>query len=261
MMNGYQRVMRILLTIGLMSMIATTAADEVDEAALREAIAKRLPGIKATSLQIRPGPFPGLFEVTHGHEIVYVSPDGRFLLQGEIVDLQTRRNLTEDRRAIGRRAALEALGEANMIVFSPASKPKHTITVFTDIDCGFCRKLHQEIAQYNEQGIRVRYVFFPRAGIGSESWQKAQDVWCAKDRRDAITRAKRGEPIPHAECPTPVAREYELGLALGVSGTPAIITEHGYLIGGYLPLSDMVREIERLARLATVSGQTPAASR
>jgi thiol:disulfide interchange protein DsbC len=159
-----------------------------------------------------------------------------------MVELATQKNLTETRRAVYRTQVLKDIGEQNMIVFAPKN-PKYTITVFTDIDCGYCRLLHSQIDKYNEKGIAVRYAFFPRAGIDSESSKTAQSVWCSKDRRDALTRAKKGEKINAAQCPNPVAREYRAGLDIGVRGTPAIVTAEGRMIGGYMPPDKLLAEL------------------
>jgi len=108
--------------------------------------------------------------------------------------------------------------------------------VFTDLDCGYCRKLHSEMAKYNELGIRVRYLFFPREGPDTESWDKAVSVWCSANRNDALTRAKKGETIKAAKCkPNPVQRDYELGQDVGLRGTPAIVLPDGDLLPGYVP--------------------------
>lgn len=185
---------------------------------------------------------PGLFEVIVGSQILYVSADGRYAIQGDIIDLSARSNLTESRRGALRLQAIGAVGEANMVVFAPAAdKVKHSVTVFTDIDCGYCRKLHSEIASYNQYGIKVRYLMFPRAGIGSESYQKAVSVWCSDNRPEALTRAKRGEDIPPKTCDNPVKSQYELGQALGVRGTPSIVLDDGEMIPGYVPPAQLAQ--------------------
>ncbi|MDW8478922.1 MAG: thioredoxin fold domain-containing protein [Xanthomonadales bacterium] len=130
------------------------------------------------------------------------------------------------------------------IVFAPKER-KRTLTVFTDIDCGYCRRMHQHMAEYNAAGIAIEYLFFPRAGIGSPSYEKAVSVWCSSDPRDALTRAKAGEEIPARSCDNPVLEDFELGKRIGINGTPAVITEDGVLIGGYLTPEQM---LERLAQ-------------
>lgn len=212
------------------------------EQAVRKHLGKAFPGVPVSD--VRKAPVEGMYEVTIGSEIGYVSADGKYLLHGDLLDLRTQQNLTEQRRQSERTRLLAEIGEKNMIVFGPKNA-KHTVSVFTDIDCGYCRKLHQEMAGYNEQGIAVRYLFFPRAGVNSESGRKADAVWCAKDRRDALTRAKRGETLPDKKCETPVASHYQTGLEVGVRGTPAIIAEDGRMIPGYQPPAQLLRTLEK----------------
>jgi thiol:disulfide interchange protein DsbC len=142
---------------------------------------------------------------------------------------------------------INAVPESQMLIFSPKN-PLYTITVFTDVDCGYCRKLHSEMAELNRLGVRVRYMFYPRTGPNTESWRKAEAVWCAADRNDALTRAKAGGPLDLSKTcgPNPVAREYALGQSIGVRGTPAIVTESGDYISGYLPPRDLVEQIKEL---------------
>ena len=187
---------------------------------------------------------PGLYEVTIGSQILYLSEDGRFAISGDVIDLNTRDNLTENRRGQLRVAAINDVGEENMVIFEPSAAAKHTVTIFTDIDCGYCRKLHREIASYNQQGIKVRYLMFPRAGIGSESYDKAVTVWCSTDRKEALTRSKMGEVLAAQSCANPVKNHYELGQMLGVRGTPSIILENGEMVPGYVPASQLAQMLE-----------------
>ncbi len=222
--------------------VALPAASESEPAAdPRAAIAAKFPEIAPE--KIVPSPVQGLYEVRIGSKIAYVSADGRYLLQGEIIDLSTDRNLTESRREGLRRDVLGGMSEADMIVFSPP-KPTSTITVFTDIDCGYCRKLHKQIADYNALGIKVRYMYFPRTGPGTESWTKAEQVACAKDRQSALTRSKLGEVLTDKPCqPNPVAQHFETGKDFGLQGTPAIVLDTGELIGGYLDPAELSKYI------------------
>src|SRR5690606_30910162 len=142
-----------------------------------------------------------------------------------------------------RRDALAGIDEKEMVIFAPA-KYRETITVFTDIDCGYCRKLHREMADYNARGIRVRYMFFPRSGPGTQSWTKADQAWCSADRKSAMTRSKMGQTLDAKACqPTPVAQHYQMGRDFGIQGTPAIILESGELIGGYLDAKELATYI------------------
>jgi thiol:disulfide interchange protein DsbC len=225
-----------------------------------KAIAEKLPGIDASS--IRTTPVPGVYEVGFGANIAYVSSDARYLLRGDLIDLDSDVNLTEQRRSRARVDQLAGLGEDNMIIFGPAAKDaKYEITVFTDIDCGYCRKLHSEIAQLNGMGVRVRYVFYPRSGPNSTSWKKAEEVWCAADRKTAFTAAKAGQSIESKDCgPTPVSEEWELGQAFGVRGTPAIITSEGTLIAGYLPPAQLVARLDSEKRLGAANADAATSS-
>lgn len=192
---------------------------------------------------VSPGPLPGLYRLRIGPQVGYVTADGRYLIRGDIIDLRSRVDLTRQERAAARLAYLRELGEADMIVFAPPH-PQHTITVLTDIDCEYCRMLERERPALNAMGIAVRYLFFPRDGAGSASWNKAVAVWCAKDRRRAFEQAMRGEPVRSAHCnAAAVAAGFRFGALLGVGGTPAIITDEGRLIDGYLPAGELANAI------------------
>jgi thiol:disulfide interchange protein DsbC len=213
-------------------------------------IAKRL-DIKVED--IRPAPIEGLYEVSAGAEIGYVSTDGRFYVDGDIFDMGSKTNLTEDRRRRGRLALLASVHDEDAIVFAPKGTAQHTLTVFTDVDCVHCRRMHQEIAELNRLGIRVRYLMYPRGGPGSEAWQKAEDVWCSADRKDALTRAKRGEKLPAGRCATPVAAQYALGGNVGLTGTPGIVTETGELIPGYSSAAMLAAYLDEPAATAAAN--------
>jgi thiol:disulfide interchange protein DsbC len=218
------------------SAAVTTVSPEV-----RARIAAKMPGAKITDIAV--SPIPGVYEVTMGGLIAYVSADGRYLLSGSLYDLDTQANLTDERRAVARAKVLASIPEDKMIIFAPPN-PKMTVTVFTDIDCGFCRRFHNQIAEFNKAGVKVRYLLYPRTGPGSESWKKAEQVWCAADRKDALTRAKRGEDLKSKDCKsTQVANDYRFGEELGVEGTPAVFTERGVYIGGFMTPEQMVQTI------------------
>ncbi|MDS4029631.1 MAG: DsbC family protein [Candidatus Contendobacter sp.] len=190
---------------------------------------------------VAPTAIPGLYEVVLGGQVLYLSEDGRFAVQGDMVDLGSRANLTENRRGELRGKAIAAVGESNMVVFAPEGPVKHTVTIFTDIDCGYCRKMHSQIADYNKEGIKIRYLMFPREGIGSESYHKAVSIWCANNRQEAMTKAKRGESIEPKTCDNPVQAQYELGDKLGVRGTPSMVLESGEMLPGYVPPAQLAR--------------------
>jgi thiol:disulfide interchange protein DsbC len=224
-----------------MSLFNLSVADTGAQEAITKSLSKIFPGV--TPDKIAPSPMEGVSEVLIGPRLMYVSNDGKYLLQGSLIDLKTRTDIGEERRDGIRLDALNDLGEEKMIVF-PAKEQKHVITVFTDIDCGYCRKLHDEMDKYNEMDITVRYLMFPRAGIDSPSYKKAVTVWCSKDQQDAMTRSKSGENLPNVTCDNPVKEEYELGQLIGVRGTPAIVMEDGAMLPGYVPAARLVKALE-----------------
>jgi thiol:disulfide interchange protein DsbC len=220
---------------------SSTAANTVP-ADVRARVVAKLHG--ATPNDVAPSPVPGLYEVTMGGLIAYVSEDGKYLLSGNVYDLDSQVNLTASRRNAARAKAIAAVSENQMIVFGPPNA-KMTVTVFTDVDCGFCRKFHSQIADVNKAGVRVRYMLYPRTGPGTESWKKAEQVWCSTDRREALTRAKKGEPVKGKSCGDgAIKAQYELGGDLGVEGTPAVFTQNGDYIGGYLTPEELVQAVQ-----------------
>jgi thiol:disulfide interchange protein DsbC len=216
---------------------------------VRARVVAKLPGAKPDDVAL--SPISGLYEVTMGGLIVYVSSDGRHLLSGNVYDLDTQVNLTAARRSAARAKALAAVKDDQMIVFGPAGS-RMTVTVFTDIDCGYCRRFHNQIAEMNKAGVRVRYMMFPRTGPGTESWRKAESVWCAKDRRDALTRAKKGDEMKTRSCADAesIKTQWAFGEDLGVEGTPAIFTQTGDYIGGFLTPDQLVQAIQETQKAA-----------
>jgi len=233
------RYLPSLFLLTVMSQWAVAGPDVPED--VSKTLSRLVPG--ATPTSVKASPLGDLYEVMYGPELFYLSKGGRYLFQGDIVDLQARRNLSEEARGAARLNALEDLGEEKMVVFAP-KETKHTVTVFTDIDCAYCVKFHQEVAELNKQGVKVRYLAFPRAGIGSPSYKKAVSVWCAEDRQTAITDAKAGKKVAEKNCDAPVKEEYELGRELGVSGTPSLILDDGRLVPGYLPAPRLVQQLE-----------------
>jgi thiol:disulfide interchange protein DsbC len=214
----------------------------------RALIASKFPGVKAD--QVKPSPVKDMFVVDMGGEMAYVTADGRFLFSGDLYDVDSRINLTETARSTSRSKALAKLDDRDTIIFGPAAA-KYTITVFTDVECGYCRKLHSQIDELNKLGVRVRYAAYPRAGPGTDDWHKMEEVWCSKDRKTAITKAKQDEKIESANCgATPVAKQFELGENLGVRGTPAIFTPAGDYVGGYLPPKELLKQLDELKAAA-----------
>ena len=209
-------------------------------------VARNIPDTRPEDL--RATPIPGIYELTNDGEIAYVTSDGRFAISGDLYDLKGNVNLTDARRRELRVALLSQVPDADTLVFAP-KVTKHTINVFTDVDCGYCRKMHSEIAEYNKLGIKVRYLFFPRTGPDTESWAKAESVWCSPNRNEALTRAKRGEGVKSPKCsPTPVARDFEIGEKIGLRGTPAIVLASGELLPGYVPPAMLLEHLKTASR-------------
>lgn len=214
-----------------------------DEAADKAAIRATLAGAGVTSVETTP--VPGLYEVVIGTEVVYFSSDGRYLLQGDLIDFSTRTSLTEDRRASLRKQLVDSLDESKMIIFKP-EKVKHVVTVFTDIDCGYCRKLHSHINDYLARGIEVRYLFFPRSGAHTPSYDKAVSVWCADDRKQALTDSKNRRPVPKKTCSNPIDEHMRLARQLGLRGTPYILFENGQSAPGYVTPEQMATMLDKM---------------
>lgn len=235
---------------------AGAAAPAAGEAAVRATLAGALPGAEVRRL--RPAPMAGFTEAVVAGRVFYVSNDGRYILDGAVIDMRERRNITESAMDDIRVEGLKAIPTAERIVFAPRD-PKYTVTVFTDIDCGYCRMFHQHVAEYNALGIAVEYLFFPRAGEGSEAWAKAESVWCAKDPRQAMTDAKAGKTLPAGTCDSPVGAEYALGQDVGVNATPAVFAADGAQLGGYLEPQRLLQALEANAAAATAAAKATAA--
>ena len=210
---------------------------EDDTEKLKQSLQKRLSEIAITDL--KPAPIPGLYEMVFGTRVAYVSADGRYMLMGDLIDLDGRRNLTATRRGGLVLKSIDALGEANMIVLGP-SKPKRTLTVFTDVDCPYCSRLHQEVPKLTQAGVKVRYLLYPRAGKGSETYNRSIAVWCAKDRVKAIGIAKSGGKLEMKTCANPVDEHVRLGHEVGVEGTPTIVMDDGRVLPGYAPAAELL---------------------
>lgn len=226
-------VLSLLLALGL---APVAQADDT--------IAKLATKLKLAPADISPSPLPGLYRVVMGPEVTYVSADGQYLVRGDIIDIKDGKDLTREQREAARAAYIKGIATDDMIVFK-ADHPRHVLTVLTDIDCQYCRALAREMPQLTAQGVELHYLAFPRAGVGTSSWDKAVAVWCAKDRQTAYQDAMQGSSITSAKCgESAVAAGYDLAQRLGLQGTPVIITETGQLIDGYLPAPDLVRLLD-----------------
>ena len=227
-------------------LVASACAAMVDEASAGIVEEKaRMLAPNAKTIAVSETPIEGLLQVQINSDIVYVTSDGQYLLQGQIMEIDSRTNITDQAKSGIRMSLLDDLKKDEQITFSPV-EPKYDLLVFTDIDCGYCRKLHNQIEEYNEEGIAIHYMAFPRAGIGSASYDKFVSVWCADDQQAALTLAKNGSDPEPQKCPNPIADQYELGREIGVTGTPALVTTDGTLIPGYVPPTQLRARLEAL---------------
>jgi thiol:disulfide interchange protein DsbC len=211
--------------------MAAAEADEVGK--LHKAIQAHDPAAPV-AVPVR-SPVNGMYLTSIDGVSGYVSADGRYFIIGDMLDLASHRNLTQESQQMTRRSLLEKVAPNETILFAPA-RPKHTIIVFTDVDCPYCRKLHSELPQLQARGIAVRYRAFPRSGPNTKAWRTMAAVWCSSDRGDALTRATRGDPVSAtASCSDAIiAKHYALGLQLGIPGTPMIVLSDGTSLGGYM---------------------------
>ncbi|MDM8561640.1 DsbC family protein [Candidatus Parabeggiatoa sp. HSG14] len=236
--------MRIYLMLALFVInLAVLAAEEIPNS-VTDGLKRVLKTDFDKVSSITPTPIAGLYEVMIGSQVIYVSADGNYLVLGEIQDTVTGKNLTDEKRNELRKQAINALSDSEMVVFVPEKDTKHTINVFTDVDCQYCAKFHQEVSKLNEDGVKVRYLAFPRAGIGSKTYKTMRSVWCASNRQQAMTDAKSRREIKEEKCNNPIKKQYELGQRLGVTGTPALVLSDGTLVPGYLPAERLIFFLE-----------------
>ncbi len=230
----------LFLVTGMLGWQISLASEEINPAVM-VAMEKVIPGLKPDS--IRHSPIAGLYELEFGPHVIYVTKDGRYMVRGDVFDLAKGENLTEGKRKQARLKAVEGLGEDSMIVFAPKD-PKYTVTVFTDITCPYCQKMHSQMKEMNALGIKVRYLAFPRAGIPSKPYDDMVSVWCADDPQQAMTDAKAGKSVTPKRCDNPIAEHYKMGQMVGVKGTPTIILENGDTVPGYSPPQRLIQMLE-----------------
>lgn len=223
------------------SMMVFTLSNQAmsDEATIQKKLNQLIPNAPAAN--IKESVIPNLYEVSLGTKIIYMSGDGQYIVNGSIVNLNTRENLTEKALSKTRKKLLDKLSANSMIVYPAKGQKKRTITVFSDIDCPYCRKLHKEIPALNQAGIEVRYMAYPRAGIGSDAYKKAVSVWCADDSVKAMNDAMtKGKVVPKT-CQNPVQEHMKQAEMFGVTGTPNIVFDSGKMIPGYAPAKELIK--------------------
>jgi len=246
---GITPMTRIKLALVLTAVfgIAPAIAAEPDEvpAEERERVAELFDSIAAED--VFTSPVEGWYTIRKGSVVAYISTDGRYLFQGDIIDLDNQVNLTEESRELSRRDLMSTLEDDQVIAFSP-EEVKYSVAVFTDVDCTYCRRLHSQINDYMAYGIEVRYLMYPRNGPTSPAWATAQEVWCSSDRNGALTAAKSDRNFASTNCDASIIdHHYQLGQEVGLSGTPAIVFDDGTLISGYLPPDQLKLRLDELA--------------
>lgn len=237
-------VLKICL-IPVLLMASIAQASEVDSKIVKkiqDSLSLHLPS--ASNGTVKSTPLKGIYEVAAGGMILYVDADARYVINGNMLDLKTRRNLTEETMGEVRKKLLDDLGEDNMLVYMPKGKVKHTITVFTDIYCPYCRKLHNEMSIYQDNGVKVRYVFLPFKG--KRSYDASVSVWCADNPQEALDKAKSGASVGTKTCKNPIDKHKELGAQLSIRGTPAIMFENGVMNPGYVPADKVIAQMESM---------------
>ncbi len=236
-MNIKRFFMVAVMAAGVLGSPFSVAGDVEDS--ISERLSSAVPGLKISS--VRESEAKGLYEVkSNNGDIIYTTPDGQFLLTGDLLRVSSNgiANVTEEARAGERRKTMDSYGEKGVISYK-ASNEKAVVDVFTDIDCPYCRKLHDEVPQLNDYGITVNYYAYPRSGPGTPSFTKYMSVWCAEDQQSAMTSAKSGKTVEAATCDNPVREQFELGRRVGVTGTPAIVLEDGNIVRGYVPAKNL----------------------
>ena len=224
----------VLISIGMLAVPPAQADSNAEELEkVRDKMSTMFQEINPQNIQ--PSPIDGWYTVRKGAVVAYISADGRYLLQGDLIDLDTQVNLSESERNSARIEMMAAIPDDEMISFTP-DEVKYSVSIFTDIDCAYCRRLHSQIDEYLAQGIEINYLLYPRSGPTSASWVKAEQVWCADDRNEALTAAKVDKNFDSHSCDSSmISKHYSLGKDVGLTGTPAIVMSDGTLMPGYLP--------------------------
>ena len=242
-------IMGITLSVFMFGGISVSqAAESGDSAAAKitELKAKLKGKFRSEPTSVKESKLANIFEVMYGTEVVYFSADGKYFLAGDMIELESRENLSEIAKQSVRKDIMQKQ-DFKPVVFK-AKDEKHKLIVFTDIDCGYCAKLHREMPEINAKGITVEYLMFPRAGLASNSFNKAVSMWCADDQQQSMTDAKERREIESKTCENPIEMQYNLGREVGVTGTPALVTATGKLIPGYMPADRLAAALDADAK-------------
>ena len=230
------------LAFTLLPLLVNPAQAEEIPAAVASRLQTIVPGYDVKS--VKPTPINDLYEFIGDGRVLYISRDGRYIISGNIIDLDSRNNLTEQAQQQVTRQLIAGYDEAKMITFTPKGKTRHSITVFTDVDCPYCSMLHKEVPRLNQAGVEVRYLMYPRAGAGSPTFHKSVSTWCSDDQKTAIGIAKEGGVLEAKSCDNPVQEQFNLGQLIGVTGTPTLILESGKILPGFVPADQLLKILD-----------------
>lgn len=226
------------------SLVASISfASEAEFKQLEQALKEKMPDLEIT--EISATPIPGILELLTGGDVVYLTPDAQYMFQGSLIDLEARANLTQKRQGQVHMALINKIADDETVVFAPEKTDNvREMTVFTDTSCPYCSKLHEGVDELNAAGIKVRYLLYPRAGLGSTAHKELMSVWCADDQKSAMTAAKRGQPVEEKSCETPIEKHIAIAQQVGLRGTPLIYLDSGEMISGYRPADAIIKLVE-----------------
>lgn len=230
--------------LALLCLFATAQAT-TNEDKLKSALQEAFPGMLVENIQ--PTSLPGIYEVSSGTTIFYSDIAAKHVFYGDILRIQSQNNvvnLTEEKRKQTRVSLLKKVSDETMIIY-PADKPRYHVTVFTDIDCGYCRKFHQDIPELNRQGVTVRYLAFPREGKKSATYNKMVSIWCNTDKQTALNEAKKGGNVTAGSCNHPIDDHLRIVQKMELQGTPTMILSNGAILPGYLPPAALLEQLKK----------------
>jgi thiol:disulfide interchange protein DsbC len=230
-----------ILAAGCM-LLAVGQPARADHEQVRERLAEL--GSDPATLSIAETPIDGLVQVTMDSEIFFMTSDGQYFIQGRVVNLDTQVDLTELAQRGFRQQLLANLDTGSLLSYGPEDAA-HEVIVFTDTDCGYCRRLHALMDGYASAGIRINYAAYPRAGIGSSTYDDLVSIWCADHPQNAMDLAQTGQALEPKQCAAPIESHYELGRQLGIGGTPTLVTGSGELIAGYVQPDDLRQRLDQ----------------
>lgn len=232
----------LLFTAGLPG--SAFAKEDQEAAHVQAALQARFPDISVA--MPRPSPIPDYYEVEMGGQVFYVSKNGRYLLNGDVIDLRRDENLSEARRMVLRRKVLDAIPPSDMVIIGLPGARRH-VTVFTNIDCYYCRQLNAELQNLAARGnVQIRYVLLPEGRPDSAVYARTVSVWCAPNRIVALNRAMEGGKVPSYQCPAPLGEFVQAAKRLNIRGLPTLFLENGAMISG-MPPQALLENIMQIA--------------